>query len=86
MDTIEVMISDIIIQHPEINSFNQLLEAVRGITSNDMLFLNFDVKPDYRDTLRIRIREGNRFTTLDIDADTAARWATVMSTWAGNSH
>ncbi len=36
--------------------------------------------------LRIRIREGNRFTTMDIDADTAARWATVMSTWAGNSH
>jgi hypothetical protein len=36
--------------------------------------------------LRIRIREGNRFTTLDIDADTAARWATVMSTWAGNAH
>lgn len=52
MDTIEVMISEIIIQHPEINSFNELLEAVRGITSNDMLFLQFDVKPDYRDTPR----------------------------------
>jgi len=52
VDTIEVNISDIIIQHPEINSFNELLEAVRGITSNDMLFLNFDVKPDYRDTPR----------------------------------
>jgi hypothetical protein len=52
MDTIEVMISEIIIQHPEINSFSELLEAVRGITSNDMLFLQFDVKPDYRDTPR----------------------------------
>ncbi len=50
METIEVMISDIIIQHPDINSFSQLLEAVRGITSNEMLFLQFDVKPDYRDT------------------------------------
>jgi len=50
METIEVMISDIIIQHPDINSFSQLLEAVRGITSDDMLFLQFDVKPDYRDT------------------------------------
>jgi len=36
--------------------------------------------------LRIRIREGNRFTTMDIDADTAVRWATVMSAWAGNAH
>ncbi len=52
MDTIQVMISDIIIRHPEINSFQELLEAVRNITSNDMLFLSFDVKPDYRDTPR----------------------------------
>lgn len=52
MDTIQVMISEIIIQHPEINSFQELLEAVRNITSNDMLFLSFDVKPDYRDTPR----------------------------------
>jgi hypothetical protein len=52
MDTIQVMISDIIIQHPEINSFQELLEAVRNINSNDMLFLSFDVRPDYRDTPR----------------------------------
>ena len=52
MATIEVLISDIIIQHPEINSFSELLSAVRGITSNEMLFLEFDVKPDYRDTPR----------------------------------
>ena len=52
METIEIMISDIIIQHPEINSFNALMDAVRGITSNEMLFMNFDVKPDYRDTPR----------------------------------
>ena len=52
METIEVMISDIIIQHPEINSFQALLEAVRGVSSNKMIFLNFDVKPDFRDTPR----------------------------------
>jgi hypothetical protein len=52
MNTIEVKLSDIIIQHPEINSFNELLAAVRSIKSNDVLFLNFDVKPDYRDTPR----------------------------------
>jgi len=50
MKTIEVKLSDIIIQHPEINSFDELLAAVRSITSDDVLFLNFDVKPDYRDT------------------------------------
>ena len=33
--------------------------------------------------LRIRIREGNRFTVLDLDADTAVRWSTAMSAWAG---
>ena len=34
--------------------------------------------------LRIRIREGRRFTIMDIDADTATRWGAVMRTWAGN--
>jgi len=52
MATIEVRISSIIIQHPEINSFAELLNAVRGITSDNMLFLEFDVKPDFRDTPR----------------------------------
>ncbi len=52
MKAIEVKISDIIIQHPEINSFPELLNAVRGMTSDHMLYLNFDVKPDYRDTPR----------------------------------
>jgi len=49
---IEVKLSDIIIQHPEINSFPALLDAVRNMTSDNMLYLNFDVKPDYRDTPR----------------------------------
>ncbi len=52
MATIEIRISDIIIQHPEINSFVELLDAVRGITSDNMLFMEFDVKPDFRDTPR----------------------------------
>jgi hypothetical protein len=52
METIEVNISEIIIQHPEINSFVDLMDAVRNITSDHMLFLEFDVKPDYRDTPR----------------------------------
>lgn len=32
--------------------------------------------------LRVRIREGKRFTVLDIDPDTAAAWAAAMQSWA----
>ena len=32
--------------------------------------------------LRIRIREGKRFTIFDIDPATAQQWAAVMQTWA----
>jgi len=32
--------------------------------------------------LRIRIKEGTRFTVMDIDEDTAARWGKAMSGWA----
>jgi len=32
--------------------------------------------------LRIRIREGKRFTIFDIDPATAIQWADVMQNWA----
>jgi hypothetical protein len=32
--------------------------------------------------LRVRIREGKRFTIFDIDPATASKWATVMQDWA----
>ena len=32
--------------------------------------------------LRIHIREGNRFTVMDIDANTALNWGTAMVDWA----
>jgi hypothetical protein len=31
--------------------------------------------------LRIHIREGNRFTVMDIDESTASNWCTVMNDW-----
>lgn len=31
--------------------------------------------------LRIHIREGNRFTVLDIDEKTATTWASAMNDW-----
>jgi hypothetical protein len=35
--------------------------------------------------LRLRIREGNRFTVLDIDANTARHWGVSMCSWADKS-
>ncbi len=32
--------------------------------------------------LRLRIREGKRFTIFDIDPVTAKQWANAMQTWA----
>ena len=32
--------------------------------------------------LRVRIRQGNRFTDLDLDQVTAAHWGTAMTEWA----
>jgi hypothetical protein len=32
--------------------------------------------------LRVTIKEGRRFTQLDLDAATADRWSQVMSDWA----
>ncbi len=35
--------------------------------------------------LRIHIREGNRFTVMDIDENTASNWGSAMSRWAGQT-
>ena len=35
--------------------------------------------------LRLRIREGNRFTILDLDENTARHWGAAMCSWAGQS-
>lgn len=32
--------------------------------------------------LRLRIREGKRFTVIDIDPDSAERWGHAMIAWA----
>ena len=31
--------------------------------------------------LRIHIREGNRFTVMDIDENTASSWGAIMTDW-----
>ena len=36
--------------------------------------------------LRLRIREGKRFTIFDIDPGTARQWAGVMADWAATQN
>lgn len=43
-------LSDLIIQHPEVDSFEKLKELVAHAGESGVMHLEFDVKPDYRDT------------------------------------
>lgn len=47
-----VQLSTLIIQHPEVTSFDELVELVAKTGKEGERFLEFDVKPDYRDTPR----------------------------------
>lgn len=47
-----INISQIIIENPQVNSFRELLEVVEQEASKGTLHMQFDVKPDYRDTPR----------------------------------
>ncbi|MDO8988913.1 MAG: hypothetical protein Q7U91_04700 [Sideroxyarcus sp.] len=41
-----------------------------------------DHAEDGMSLLRVRIREGKRFTIFDVDPATAGQWATTMQQWA----
>lgn len=43
-------LSDLIIQHPEVDTFAALKNLVAHAGESGEMFLQFDVKPDYRDT------------------------------------
>ena len=45
-------LSELIIRHPEVTSFDELTELVAKTGAEGEIFLEFDVKPDYRDTPR----------------------------------
>ena len=45
-------LSDLVIQHPEVDSFHGIVFLVRQRAEDGEIFLNFDVKPDYIDTPR----------------------------------
>ena len=45
-------LSDLIIQHPEVATFEELEKLVAHAGESGQMFLEFDLKPDYRDTPR----------------------------------
>lgn len=45
-------LSDLIIGHPEVTTFQELTELVKHAGESGQMFLEFDVKPDFRDTPR----------------------------------
>ncbi|MBJ7534258.1 sulfur relay protein DsrC [Rhodomicrobium vannielii ATCC 17100] len=47
-----IQISDIIIAHPEINSFEELESLVQEAARQGAIHLAFDLKPEYPDTPR----------------------------------
>lgn len=46
------LLSDLIIYHPEVQSFPELKALIIKTAKNGEIHLQFDVKPDYRDTPR----------------------------------
>ena len=48
-----ILLSEIIIKHPEVNSFVELIAAIRRrAEEGDRFFLQMDLKPEYLDTPR----------------------------------
>jgi hypothetical protein len=45
-------VSQLVITHPEINSFAELKKLVVELAKSGEIFLEFDIKPDYPDTPR----------------------------------
>lgn len=45
-------VSDLILSYPEVQSFEELEMLVRHLAASGEVHLEFDLKPDYRDTPR----------------------------------
>ncbi len=45
-------LSDLIIQNPDCNSFDELRQIVIKAAEDGAIVMHFDIKPDYRDTPR----------------------------------
>ena len=60
----------------------ELLKLKVPLGSQEIELLQIDHVEGGMSLLRIRIREGKRFTIFDIDPSTARHWAVAMQHWA----
>ena len=49
-ETNHARLSDLIIGHPEVTSFTELEKLVSHAAESGIMHLEFDLKPDYKDT------------------------------------
>lgn len=63
------------------DSVNTRIDKFSAPYGKEVTLENVTYENDMR-VFRIHIREGNRFTVMDLDAQTASKWASVMKTWA----
>ncbi len=65
----------------------QNLQSLKKLTAplgGEVEFFEVDYEGGAK-LFRIRIRQGSRFTDLDLDPETASAWAAVMTDWARSS-
>ena len=63
---------------PNIRELEKLPIPLRN---GEVAFEALDYDGDVR-MIRLKIREGRRFTVLELDPDTARSWAAVLAGWA----
>ena len=69
------------ISETPIDSTATLLDKFTAPYGRDVTLENVEYVNGMR-VLRIRIREGSRFTVMDVNPESALRWAGVMAEWA----
>jgi hypothetical protein len=61
---------------------SELIKLKVPMGSQEIELQHIDHAENGMSLLRIRIREGKRFTIFDIDPTTAGQWASAMQDWA----
>jgi hypothetical protein len=60
----------------------RLEKFIVPLTGQDIELQQLDYAGGGMSQLRIRVRERTRFTIVDVDPITAARWGAVLTAWA----
>ena len=66
----------------DVAQITKLDKIVAPLGGQQIELQQIDHAEDGMSLLRVRIREGSRFTIFDIDPGTAEQWAQAMQRWA----